>query len=413
MIKKIQTTPVFKKLLKAEAAGYNVIKLEGGSRSSKTWSIFQLFYGKAIRREKFDVTITRQYLQLVKDTLLRDFNEMTSMYELPLDQDVNPRRPMQDYMINQGEFVFWGLDKPGKAHGRKQKYAWMNEVMEIPNRDAFDQLEMRTEGLIILDYNPSDEDHWVFELDKRPDVITIKSTQRDNPFLPIKIRQKILSYEPTPENIANGTADEYMWQVYGLGNPAKLKGAIFENWDIVDSIPANAKFLGYGLDFGHSNDPAALIAVYLYDKKIYLDEVIYETGLVNISPLPEVRTLSTAMRELGIEFEEITADSAEPKSIMELSHAGFNIHGARKGPDSIRYGIDLMKGYQIHLTKRSINLQNEFRKYKWAEDATGKSLKKPIDAFNHGIDAARYRISRVLRGQSGIQVIKGAGGLGI
>lgn len=396
MKQKIQASKVYADIVQAERDGYNVILLQGGSRSTKTWSIFQFFDVKALNHEEFDVTITRESLQLNRDTLLRDFDEMDKLYNLDVTPDINPERPRQVYNIENGEFSFWGLDKPKKAHGRKQKYTWMNEVIEIPRREVFDQLEMRTEKLMILDYNPSDEDHWVFDLHKRPDVKVLYSTVKDNPFISEKQYQKIMSYEPTEENIKNGTADNYMWEVYGLGHPAKLQGLIYENWDVVEAIPQDARDLGIGLDFGYTNDPTALIDIYMYNNEIYLDELIYEIGLKNTSPIKSEKTIVTLMRDLGIGVREITADSSEPKSIDEISSHGFNINGAVKGEDSVRYGIDLLKGYKIHVTRRSINLQKEFRKYKWAEDKYGKSLNIPVDAFNHGLDAVRYRVAKVL-----------------
>lgn len=396
MIQKIQTTKLYKQILEAERDGYSIIKLQGGSRSSKTWSVMQFFIVKALSGEKFDVTITREFLQLIKDTLIRDLQEMTDLYSLPLNPDINPNRPSQVYNILRGEFVFWGLDKPKKAHGKKQKYTWMNEVMEIPNRAVFDQLEMRTEGLMILDYNPSDEDHWVFELDKREDVITLQSTVFDNPFVGQKVIDKIKGYEPTSENISRGTADSYMWDVYGLGKPAKLQGVIYENWDIVDSIPQEARDLGLGLDFGFTNDPTALTDIYLFNNELYLDELIYEENLQNYSPIPSERSIVKRLNDLGIGKRSITGDSAEPKSIAEIKSHGFIIDGADKGQDSVRQGINFLKGYRIHVTRRSINIQKELRKYKWAQDKSGKSLNVPVDEFNHALDGVRYRVMKVL-----------------
>jgi len=404
MKQKIQTSRVYADILNAEKAGYNVIILQGGSRSSKTWSIFQFFMVKALNKEVFDVTITRESLQLNRDTLLRDFDEMNDKYRLGVTPEINPDRPRQVYNIENGEFIFWGLDKPRKAHGRKQKYTWMNEVIEIPRRDVFDQLELRTEKLMILDFNPSDEDRWVFDLYQRPDVIVIGSTVKDNPFIGQKTYDKIMSYEPTEENIKNATADQYMWDVYGLGKPAKLEGLVYNNWDIVDDIPEEAKDIGLGLDFGYSNDPTALIDMYMFNNEIYLDELIYERGLKNTSPYKNERTIVSLLRDLGIGNREITADSAEPKSIDEIASHGFNINGADKGRDSIKFGVDLLLGYKIHVTRRSLNLQKELRKYKWAQDRFGKSLNVPVDEFNHGLDAVRYRAIKVLTNEFEVKI---------
>ena len=195
-----------------------------------------------------------------------------------------------------------------------------------------------------------------------------------------------------------------MWEVYGLGKPARLQGVIFENWDIVEGIPEDAKPLGLGLDFGYTNDPTTLTDIYMYNNEIYLDELIYEKGLKNHSPYPDERTIVKRLQELGIGSKEITGDSAEPKSIDEIASHGFNINGADKGPDSIKYGIDLMKGYKLHVTKRSINIQMELRKYKWAEDRNGRSLNVPIDDFNHSLDGIRYRLTKVLGNQFEVEI---------
>ncbi len=209
-----------------------------------------------------------------------------------------------------------------------------------------------------------------------------------------------MSYEPTPENIKQGTADNYMWEVYGLGKKARLEGVIFTNWDIVDSIPSEAKFIAYGMDFGYTNDPTTLIGLYMMDNELYFDELVYSTGMTNDD-------ISLKLKELQIRNEEIYADSAEPKSIEEISRRGFQVKPTKKGADSIKYGIDLLKGYKMHITKRSINLENELRKYKWAEDKTGKSLNSPVDANNDCIDACRYIAMMKLGKQQGLKTYTG------
>jgi phage terminase large subunit len=350
---------------------------------------------RAISGKKERYTIARSRLSWVTSTILKDFEEILEMYKIPYYPKVNPRRPDQTYFVNGTEFAFFGLDYPEKLHGRKQDWFWLNEVMEIDQK-SFDQLEMRTTKGAILDFNPYDDEHWVFDLNKRPDVAFDVSTMLDNPFLPQSIIDKIKSYEPTQENIERGTADSYMWEVYGLGKPAKLQGAVFENWDIVDGIPSDAKDIGLGLDFGYTNDPTALVDLYLYNNELYLDELIYEKGLKNASPNASEKTIVSKLKELGIGLREITADSSERKSIDEIRAYGFNINGADKGPDSVIHGINFLKGYKMHITRRSINLEKELRRYKWSEDKNGKSLNVPIDDFNHILDATRYRVTKAL-----------------
>lgn len=318
----------------------------------------------------------------IKSTLLLDFRDLVEKYELEISPEVNVNRAEQVYNINGTEFAFYGLDYSEKLHGRTQDWFWINETMEVSQKH-FDQLEMRTNIGGILDYNPYDDSHWVFDLQKREDVCRIHSTMLDNRYLPKRIIDKIKSYEPTPENIERGTADNYMWEVYGLGKKARLQGAIFDNWDIVEEIPEEAKHLGYGLDFGYTNDPTALVSLYIMNNELYWDEILYETGLLNEDIAHKLGTLT-----LPNAF--IYADSSEPKSIETIRRKGFNIRGADKGQDSVRYGIDFLRGYKMHITKRSINLENELRKYKWAEDKAGKSLNVPVDANNHLCDSMRY-----------------------
>jgi phage terminase large subunit len=328
------------------------------------------------------LTTVRDKLTWIKSTLLLDFQQMLGKYQIPVSPEVNINRPEQIYRINGSEFAFYGLDYAEKLHGRKQDWFWINEAMEV-DKKHFDQLEMRTTTGGIIDYNPYDDGHWVFELQKRPDVAVIKSTMLDNPFLEQSIRDKIKSYEPTAENIKNGTADDYMWQVYGLGNKARLEGVIFANWDIKE-IPEGAKRLGYGLDFGYTQDPTSCVMCYEYENEIYLDEILYEKGLLN-------KDIYDKLTAQGIDYSiDGVGDSAEPKSIQELRNMGLSIKGAEKGADSVRYGIDLLKSRRFYITRRSVNLENELRKYKWKLDRNGKATNEPVDEFNHAIDGVRY-----------------------
>ena len=390
MIQKIQATQVLKKTLELEK-DKKIICHEGGSRSSKTWSIFQYYILKALQGEKFTLTIARANLTWVKATLLKDLQEIVEKYNLPISPEINTKRPDQIYQVMGGEFAFFGLDYPEKLHGRKQTYAWLNEVMEI-GKKQFDQIEMRTEKGMVLDYNPTDDMHWVFDLQKRGDVGVIKSTMLDNPFLPQSIIDKIKGYEPTPENIASGTADLYMWEVYGKGNKARLQGAIFENWDIVEDVPEQARFVGLGLDFGYTNDPTAIVEMYMMDDEIYWNQLEYKKGLTNQNIIARLKELQISPETL------VVADSAEPKSIEEIRLGNFNIKGVAKGQDSINFGIDLLKQKRMHITKRSIDLENELRKYKWMEDKNGVLINRPIDSWNHLIDACRYIAMEVLGG---------------
>ena len=380
---------MLEKILTAETRA-KIILLQGGSRSSKTWSTFQFFLIKALQGEELSLTIVRDKLSWIKQTLLKDFLEITDLYGIKVDPPINSNRQEQVYSVNGTEFAFFGLDYSEKLHGRKQDWFWINEGMETIKK-AFDQLEMRTTKGGIIDYNPVMDEHWIFDLQKRPDTELILSTMFDNPYLPEAIIEKIRSYEPTPENIKNGTGDQYMWDVYGLGKKAKLKGAIFPEFHEVSIIPAEAKFKGIGLDFGYNNDPSAAVELFIYNNEIYLNEILYETKLTNFSTDPNKETIDKRFRDLQITNRTpIFPDSAEPKSADELAERGWNIQEVKKGADSVNFGINLIKSYKINVTSKSLNLINEFRKYKWMEKRDGSESDHPVDAFNHAIDAARY-----------------------
>lgn len=380
-----------------------IIAHRGGSRSSKTISIMQKFANDSYYAEKPEaITISRAKLTWLKATVLRDFEWMVAEYGIPIQPYFNPRRAEQEYDVFGSQWAFIGLDEKMKLHGRKQKRAWVNEVMECREED-FLQLEMRTEGELVVDYNPMALDHWVYKLDLRPECAVINSTQLDNPFLPEGIRKRILGFEPTRRNIERGTADKYYWEVYGLGKKAVQKGRIYKKVRYVDRWPMDedgndlCKWTIYGLDFGYSNDPTVVVKVGLYAGELYVKQLLWREGLTNVGQDGDKDTIDYQLRVLGLtKSDTIIADSAEPKSIKELRKAGWSVQGAEKGPDSIKNGIDAVKRYEI-VCVDSMDMKKEFENYKWSEDASGKLTNKPVDAFNHGMDAMRYAATKRIK----------------
>jgi len=242
---------------------------------------------------------------------------------------------------------------------------------------------IRTEGKIILAFNPDDEDIWInTELEQRRvkergDVEVIVSTYLDNPFLDPQIVKEIEYLKET---------DPQYWQIYGLGNYGKITGLIFPDFEIVEGVHKDSRFLGYGLDFGYTNDPTALVGVWKFDEEtLYLQEFLYEKGLTN-------QDIADKLDRLGISREDqIFADSSEPKSISELRSYGLSVTPASKPKGSINYGIDLLKGFTINVTKDSLNAVKEFRQYRWKKNRlTGEWLNEPIDDWNHYLDGLRY-----------------------
>jgi phage terminase large subunit len=235
----------------------------------------------------------------------------------------------------------------------------------------------RRSEIVIADFNPTSEfwlESWIKYYD---DSEIILSNYMDNPYLPETERKRIIKRAEMDMNFRRIHID----CEYGIS-----EGLVFEKWDQIDEMPDINRRLG--MDFGYTNDPTTLIDVRIDKDNLFLDELIYRTNLTN----PEI--VST-MKQSGVKpgYDEIIADSAEPKSIEEIYRAGFNVRPSVKGPDSIRAGIDRIKQYNIHITKRSTNLIKEFRNYTWVTDKEGKPTNKPIDGFNHGIDAIRYALT--------------------
>jgi phage terminase large subunit len=287
-----------------------------------------------------------------------------------------------------------GADDPEKLKSLEGiTSAWVEEATEL-TEDDFDNIDiaLRNEkhhkNQITLTHNPvpvvPGETHWIQDRCiniSDDDVVVLKTTHWDNAFLPETNRQRIEALRETNYSL---------YQMWGLGEFTTLEGVIFDNWDSVDEIPDNARFLGYGLDFGFTLDPTALVGVYQHDVDIYLKELIYQSGLTN-------QDIAQQLSQLGVDrSDEIIADSAEPKSIEEIHRLGWNIKPAVKGPDSVNHGIDYMKQFRIHLLRGDVNLKREFSTYCWGRDKNNKLLPKPVDDNNHGIDAARYRLTRRL-----------------
>lgn len=385
----MQASRVLNDLLKSTKTGR---VLEGGSRSSKTWSIIQwmMLYCQQNRNQGKEITISRDRLTWLKATVFKDFKEV--LLTQGWWKDAANNKSEMTYQLFGNEFSFIGLDEPAKLHGRKQNIFWINEVIGTPgsaynpSKDVFDQLEMRTTDGWFMDYNPKVTSHWIYDsVLTRPDVDWFKSTMLDNPFLEEKIRLKILSYEPTVGNVSQGTADRVKWLIYGLGERAQHEGLIFTNIQYVREIPESARLIAYGLDFGFTNDVSALMRVCMLNGELWVEEIIYETALTN-------NDLSRLFEKNGIKTsDEIIADSAEQKSIAELRAKGWNIKGVVKGKDSINYGINTLKKYKINITEKSTGFKQEAENYVWKEDLqTGKITNVPVDDFNHGWDAVRY-----------------------
>ena len=363
----IDTTNVFHKAFKSST---RITCLQGGTRSSKTYSLCQLFIVKALRETGKVFTICRKTLPALKGTAYRDVLEL--LKELGLYSEEHHNKSELSYSLNGNLIEFISVDQPQKIRGRKRNYLWLNEANEFTYED-YQQLILRTTDKVYLDYNPSDPYSWIYEkVITRDDCTFFKSTYKANPFLD---KDTIAEIERLKD------IDPDYWQVYGLGEIGSVQTMIFRNFNLVDEV--QGRLVGYGLDFGFTNSPSALVAVYISDDNLYIKEMLYEKRLTNTD-------LANKLKEFKIDRQsEIVADSAEPKSIEEVYRSGFNIKPAKKGA-GIHLGIDIMRRYKLHITKDSLNAIKEFRSYKWATDKNGDVLNTPVKVNDHLIDATRY-----------------------
>jgi phage terminase large subunit len=255
----------------------------------------------------------------------------------------------------------------------------------------FKQLNQRTNELVILDYNPSFSSHWIYDdIIPRKDCHFIKTTQLDNPFLPDGQRNEILAYEPTEENIKNGTADKYLWEVYGLGLRSNRTGLIFRDVTYIDKFPEEIERIGVGQDFGYVNDPSATVKAGVIGNNLYLELLIYE-------PTKNASILSPLLKAVVDDDQIIFAD-VDPVMISDLVRMRHRVFAAKKPKGSVKYGIGLINSYKIHIVKNR-DFQREQENYTWRV-VNGITLDEPVDKFNHAWDAARYAVMMNFRKNS-------------
>lgn len=372
---KIQTNKVFKHL---SASNKKIIVEQGGTRSGKTYNILLwIILHYTPRNKNKTITICRKAFPSLRASVMRDFLDI--LRKLNIYQEDNHNKSNSEYKLYGNLVEFISLDMPQKVRGRKRNLLFINEANEL-NWEDWQQLIFRTDERIIIDYNPSDEYHWIYDkVIPREDCDFYRTTYLDNPFLENSIKQEIERLKET---------DEQYWQIYGLGLKGISKATIF-NYNECNQIPEDAKFIAYGADAGYSNDPSTLVSVYTKDYNLYIKEHLYRTQMTT-------KDLHNTFKEVGVARNQMYMDSSEPRLIEELRRMGWNIRPSLKGRDSINAGIDLLKRYKINIISSSDNAIQEFRNYKWKEDKTGKLTNTPEDKNNHIIDAVRYATYSVL-----------------
>lgn len=382
----IQTTRIYKEIDNAIKSGYVTISEQGSSRSSKTYNTVIWLIVYCLTHPNTSLSIVRATLPALKGSVLRDFKEILQRMGLFNVKSLNKTELI--YNFYNGSFCeFFSTDSEQKLRGRKRNLLYINEANEISFLE-YQQLKMRTTHYTILDYNPSfSEDHWLNDVNKEDKTYHFITTYKDNPFL-----EKIIIDEIESLQYKN----QSLWRIYGLGLQAIVEGLIFTNVETVDEIPEFVKKRYLGVDFGYTNDPTAIVEVALVDDVLYIDEICYRTHMLTNDIISELKPFKGY---------EIISESADPRLVQEIYRAGINIHPVVKGTGSIEAGITKMQQYKIKITKRSTNIKKEFNNYVYSQDKEGKWLNKPIDKFNHGIDATRYVIlSEVLGKNIGIDL---------
>ena len=363
-----QITTALKKL---KTLTKRVRGIAGGTSASKTISIIQILIDQAQRDIKPTITsITSESMPHLKRGAIRDF--LNIMQEHNYFDDNRWNKSDFTYTLETGSKIeFFSLDMPHKVRGPRRHRLFINEANNIP-LETFEQLEIRTEEVIWLDWNPTQEFWFYTDIKNKEDVDFLILTYKDNEGLSNSIIKTIESRQ----------GNKNWWLVYGLGQLGEAEGRIYKDWLLdVEEIPYEAKLERYGLDFGYSNDPTAIVAIYKYNNSFILDEVQYLKGLSNKQISDILLTQTKAL---------IIADSAEPKSIDEISGYGLSIISSQKGPGSVLQGIQYVQEQKISVTKRSLNLIKEYRNYLWMTDKDGKTINEPSPIFNHLLDSVRY-----------------------
>lgn len=338
--------------------------IAGGTAAGKTISIIQILIDKAQRDKKPTLTsITSESMPHLKRGAIRDFLNIMGEHNY-----FNPdlwNKTDYTYTFETGSKIeFFSLDMPHKVRGPRRQRLFINEANNIP-LETFDQLEVRTTDEIWLDWNPTNEFWWYTDVSKRDDTDFMILTYKDNEGLDESI---VKSIEMRKNN-------KNWWLVYGLGQLGEVEGKIYKDWQIIDSIPHEARLERYGLDFGYSNDPTAIVAVYKYNEGFIIDEIAFQKGLMN-NQISDI--LKNQVNAVCI------ADSAEPKSIDEiLSYGGLTVLPSLKGPGSVNKGIDWVQQQRISVTQRSLNVIKEYRNYMWKTDKDGKIINEPDVGWDH------------------------------
>ena len=379
---KIQANVLFDQIDQEIKKGTRYISLRGSSRSGKTVSALQTVILECLVNENTIVTIARVNQVSIKNTILVDFKEVLEQLQIWEDSRFN-KVDLVYRFSNKSIIRFVGLDdQTGKLRGLKSSIVLVDEVNTV-SKSSFIQLDIRTEKYILMCYNPEiPTDWWGLDFETRSNGCVIVSTWRDNAFLEQSIIDSIMSLKDT---------DPDLWLIYSESQIVAPRELVFVKPEVYKDLPGGIKETYYGLDFGFSQDPSALVEVSVKDKEIYIREIIYEPGLTN-------EDLAFLIKDKGItRMDTIVADSSEPKSIAELNRLGLSVRGVKKGAGSVLFGIQKMRQFKIRIQEDSVNLIQEFDNYRYKKDRSGRVTSQTDGrSGDHAIDAVRYCVSEFL-----------------
>ena len=378
---KISTTQTFEDLLNPDYRNY---VFQGSSRAGKTYNIILWMVINILNEENKVYSIVRKTLPSLKGSVLRDLKDILIKLEL---YDSNKWHSVDGYVEIGSNIIEWfSLDTEEKVRGRKRDVCFVNEATEI-TYDEYVQLSLRTSERMILDFNPSLWQSWLYDMEKQSDTFYTIVTYNDNPFLP---QQQVEEIEKLR------TRDPNLWRVFGLGQKGIPTRVVFSHQQIYDELPQGAKLLGYGIDIGF-NDPNTLVKVYKDGDSIYCEELLY----LRNTTIPD---FIYKIKDKGVNLtDDFIVDSAAPQAIAEMSRSGINAKPVKK--DTILAGIDQIKRHNLFIHRNSLNLQMELNSYVWKSDKNGNNLDEPEDKNNHIIDALRYVLQMKIMRNTGVYVM--------
>lgn len=368
---RLKVTEVWDKNQAALKGSKRFIVNQGGSRSSKTYSLCQLFIIHCLTTDNQRISVVRKTLPALRATVMVDFFEILQQHNIYNKAAHNKSNNV--YTFPNGSSVqFFSTDDEQKLRGRKHSIVWMNEANELLHEE-FLQLNMRCEGKMFIDFNPSESSSWIYDLDQL-DTELIKSTYKDNPFLPKSIIEQIENLKYT---------DESLYQIYALGERSISKLNIYNNWEFITSKPDRFQDYVFGLDFGY-NHPTALVKIYYFENELYIEPVIYESYLTTTDLIDRMNKLNIS------KSVEIQADYARPEIIAEIQIEGYNINNANK---TVKKGIDAVKTFRVYC-KNDPNMVKEYDNYKWKK-IRDMITDEPVKLYDDGMDAIRYGVQYI------------------